>query len=340
MMERTHIEIGWATLFRIVTLGLILLGLYLASSVVGVFFIGVVISLGLDPIVGYLEKRKIPRILGTLIVFILSISLLAGFIYFIIPVVTQEAGGFGSFVSGIFASLDKLELPQPFSSNLNLSLSDALGIFSSVNSSVAQTVASIFSNILLIMATILTSFYLTVDRDGTERLLRVMLPSIYEGPILKVFVRFKLKIRKWFGAQLLLSVIMGLVVGVGLWIMGVPYPLMLGILAAIFELVPMIGSILIGLISFGVAITQSFSLGLYAVLFFVIVQQLENHVLVPIVMGRSLRVHPVIVVVGILAGGMIAGFIGLILAVPVAVLMQEIFEHLAEKKSRRPALEI
>lgn len=339
-MERTHIEIGWATLFRIVVLGLILLGLYFASSVVGVFLIGVVISLGLDPIVGYLEKRKIPRILGTLIIFIVSTSILAGFIYFIIPVVTQEAGGFGKFIGEILSSLDKLNLPETFSSHLDFSFSDALGIFSSVNFSVSQAIASIFSNILLIMTTILISFYLTVDRDGTERLLKVMLPSVYEGPVLKVFTRFKLKIRKWFGAQLLISVIMGLIVGFGLWIMGVPYPLMLGIFAALFELVPMIGAILVGVLAFGVAITQSFSLGLYAVLFFVIVQQLENHVLVPIVMGRSLRIHPVIVVVSILAGGMIAGFIGLILAVPVAVLMQEIFEHLAEKKSRRPALEI
>jgi predicted PurR-regulated permease PerM len=133
---------------------------------------------------------------------------------------------------------------------------------------------------------------------------------------------------------------MGVMVWFGLWLLGVQYPLVLGILAAAFELVPVIGPILTGVVGFLIAVSDSFSLGLYAVLFFFIVQQLENHIFVPLVMGKVMDVHPVIVVVALLVGGEVAGLIGFILAVPVAVLAQEFLNYLADQKSNRPTLSI
>ncbi|MEK7479312.1 MAG: AI-2E family transporter, partial [Patescibacteria group bacterium] len=172
-------------------------------------------------------------------------------------------------------------------------------------------------------------------KRGTEHLLRVLLPDFYEEPALRVFERFKKKIRRWLGAQLVLSVVVGFVVGLGLWLLGVRYPLALGILAGIFEIVPIIGPILAGLFAVIVAFSESGALPLYVLGFFIVVQQLENHVLIPLVMGRTMKVHPVIVTISLLAGGQVAGFIGIFLSVPIAVLAQEIFNYMAEAKEAR-----
>ena len=133
---------------------------------------------------------------------------------------------------------------------------------------------------------------------------------------------------------------MGIIVSVGMWLMGVKYAIILGILAAIFELVPAIGPILVGFIAFVVAVSDSFSLGIYAVVFFFIVHQLENHIFIPIVIGKSMKIHPVVVIMALFAGGEIAGFIGIVLSVPIAVIAQEIFNYLAEQKDQRPYLRI
>lgn len=329
-----HIDISWATLLRLFVFFLIVMGLYYARQVVGVLLIGIVISLGVDPWVGWMESKKIPRILGTVIAFATGVFIFASVIYFVIPMVAVEAGGFFNFVSRTLGSLSDINFKQEWLQAINISVGDALGVLSALP--VGGVVQFLFSSAVMVITTILISFYLTVDHNGTERLLKVMLPSVYENPALHIFARFKLKIRKWFAAQLILSLIMALVVGVMMWIMGVSYPLVIGALAGVFELVPIIGPIVTGAIAFGVAVTDSFSLGFWAVIFFMILQQVENHFLVPVVMGRVVRVHPVIVVTSILMGASIAGFIGVVLAVPVAVFGQEVFEFMSERKSRRP----
>ena len=102
----------------------------------------------------------------------------------------------------------------------------------------------------------------------------------------------------------------------------------------------MIGPIITGVAAFVIAVSDSFSLGLYAVIFFMVVQQVENHLLLPLVMGKSMKVHPVVVIIALLAGGEIAGLIGVVLAVPIAVLAQESFNYLSEAKNAKPALGI
>jgi len=125
---------------------------------------------------------------------------------------------------------------------------------------------------------------------------------------------------------------MGLITGGGMWMLGVPYAFVIGILGGIFELVPMIGPVIVGAAAFFIAVSESFSLGIYALVFFMILQQLENHVLLPLVMGRAMRVHPLLVILSILAGGQIAGFIGILLAVPLAVLIEEVVTYVGEQR--------
>jgi predicted PurR-regulated permease PerM len=337
-MEPNRFEITWPSLWRIAIFALIALLLFLARDVIGMFIIAIVIALGLDPFVSFLERHKVPRLLGTSLVFVAGILVAGAVVYLVLPIVISELGSFIAHFNDSLRGLFNVGLPQSVIQNVSGSLEQALSFLSSSNFSVTGAIGSAFERILFVIATIVISFYLTVEEKGTERFLKVILPDAYERAFLSVFTRFKEKIRNWFSAQLGLSLAVGAIVALGLWLLGVRYYLALGLLAAVFEIVPIIGPIITGAVGFLVAIGDSWTLGLYTLIFFFLVQQLENHILTPIVMGRAVKVHPVMVVMALLVGGSVAGFPGVLLSVPIAVAAQEVFNYLAEQKRDRKGL--
>ncbi|OGG40234.1 hypothetical protein A2116_02280, partial [Candidatus Jorgensenbacteria bacterium GWA1_49_17] len=336
----TRFEVSWKIFWQIFAFVTVILVLYLARQAFGVLLVAIVISLGLEPLISFLEKRGINRLLGTIFVFLAGLLALTAVLYLFVPILAVEVGRFLGDVNQVITDLVGFGLPQKVIHDFALSFDKALGFLSAAQTSITVAIGAIFNRIILVLATVVLSFYLSVQKEGTDRLLMVILPDTYEKPVLTIFNNFKLKIRRWFAAQLGLSLVVGVIMSLGLWLLGVRYAFTLGIIAAILELVPLIGPIIAGAIAFLIAITNSFTLGLYVIGLTFIVQQLENHVLIPILMGKTMNVHPVIVIVSILAGAQIAGFVGILLAVPLAVAAQETFYYLAEKKDSRPALGI
>lgn len=331
-MKKMQVDISWNTLWRIlIFIGIITL-FYVASQAIGVLFVAIVLSLGIDPMVSWMEKKGINRMLGTLIVFVLGALVFSTTLYLIIPPIALEAQSFISQFNKVLSTLFGVGISESVIQSLSASLNNALDVITSAGGSITGTISAFIGNVVLVLSTIIISFYLSLEKRGTERLLRVILPRIYEEPVLKVFSRFKQKIRLWLVAQLGLSVIVGVVVSVGLWLLGVRYAVILGLIAAIMELVPVIGPVISGAVAFLIALPTSFTLGIYVILFFFIVQQLENNILIPYIMKKAMRIHPVIVLVALIAGGQAAGFIGILLSVPIALMAQEVFNYLAERK--------
>jgi predicted PurR-regulated permease PerM len=337
-MESNRLEISWLSLWRVAVFAGIVLLLVLAREVAGMFVIAIVIALGLDPFVSFLERHKVPRLLATSLVFLLGILVVGAVVYLVLPIVISELGSFITHFNDSLQELFSVGIPESIIRNISGNLNQALAFISSSDFSVTGAISSAFARLLFVIATIVISFYLTVEEKGTERFLKVILPDAYERGFLTVFSRFKEKIRNWFSAQLGLSLAVGAIVALGLWLLGVRYYLALGLLAAVFEIVPIIGPIITGTVGFLVAIGDSWTLGLYTLIFFFLIQQLENHVLTPVVMGKAVKVHPVMVVMALLVGGQVAGFPGVLLSVPIAVAAQEVFYFLAERKRDREGM--
>jgi predicted PurR-regulated permease PerM len=334
------LEVGWTALWRIfIFIGFALL-LYFARDAFAVLLVGVVLSLGVEPIVGFLsEKLKFGRILAIITVFVVSITVVGLFLYLVIPILIIEFSGFVGRLNEIIPTIPGIKFVLPSVQNVQSGLNQISTFLSTINFSITATFWSLITDIILVFSAVIVTLYLSVERHGAERMLEVILPGSYERSVMTVFKNYERKMRRWFATQLALSLFVGMAVFVGMFLIGVKYPILLGVIAGILEIVPLIGPIITGLIAFVVAASYSVSLAIYAVIFFVVIQQVENHILIPILVGKSMRVHPVIVLVSVLAGGEIAGFTGIILSVPVAVLVQEIFDYLAEKKSKRLELD-
>lgn len=313
--------------------------LFLAKEVLIILFLAIVISSALDSPVDYLERKKIPRILGTLLIFIATLIILAFLLYALIPVAISEfqilLANIGELKMPVLGSLDISQFKE-----INKYLESLVSALFSGGASLINIIFSVFGGFALTAATLVLSFYLTINQGGVEKFLRAVLPITHENYVIEIYHRARKKLGLWFQGQLLLMLIVGSAVSLGLWILGVKYSLILGILAGVLEIVPMVGPIFAGAIAFLMAISESWTLGFYVIILFLVIQQLENHILIPIVMKKTVGISPVVVVVALLAGSQIAGFIGMILAVPTAVVIQEIIADWERRKLKTQHLKM
>ncbi|HUO56353.1 MAG TPA: AI-2E family transporter, partial [Candidatus Paceibacterota bacterium] len=222
-----------------------------------------------------------------------------------------------------FANIVGLPAPStlPAESLLN-NIHNALdiGVFNNAFDTASQIFGGIFSFVLIIIF----SFYFAVLETGVDDFLRIIVPKNQQEYVLGLWRRSQHKIGLWMQGQLLLAIIMGVLVFLGLTILGVPDALVLATVAGCFEIIPVFGPTLSAIPAVAVAFaTGGITLGLLTVGMFVIAQQFENYLIYPLVVTRVVGVPPLLVILALIVGGEFAGFLGIILSVPIAATVQE-----------------
>lgn len=337
-MDQKGISISWGSLWRVVAVLALVTVLFIARNILISLFLAIVIASALDPVVTWMEKRRIPRILGTLGIYIVLIFVLALLAYAIIPIALSEfntfLGGLGKYSGNLFNFIDT----SGFIDSINQGLGKITNLLLSGSTSVLEVGSKFLGGLTATVSVFVLSFYLTVGKDGPEKFFLAVLPSVYENKVISLYRRIKKKIGSWLAGQIVLSAAVGLMVFIGLSILGVRYSLILGILAGIFELIPYVGPIFSGSLAVLVGLTDSVPLALYALILFIIVQQLESNLLVPAVNNFTTDLQPVVILIALLIGANVFGVVGLILAVPGAVLFQEILDDWSVTKASRRGL--
>lgn len=335
-MNSRVIEISWGSLWRVLFFMLFVTVLFLGRQVLIGLFLAIIISSGLEVLVNFLERHKIPRTLGVILIFLLAIFLAIVVIYTVIPRIIVE-------LNVVFSGLRETATSSVWGPLLDFKSSESFGAivdrlsaeFFSGNISPLGIFSRTLGGFGLAVAVLVSSFYLSLSRDGVERFLKVVLPADYEKTGLRIYERSRKKMGFWFQTQILMSVVMGALVWGALAILGVKHAFLLGILAGIFELMPFVGPILSGAVAALVAFSSSAILALYTLIVFLALHQFESHVLVPVLMKKAVGLHPVIVIISLFIGAEVLGFLGVVIAVPAAVVFQEIIEEWSSKK--RPA---
>lgn len=302
--------------------------IFVARDVAIAVLLAIVIAIALDPFVSWLERRRIPRILGTLTVYIIAIFIIALILYIVLPIFLTELNGILENSGDVFGSLIesfgiKSTVLQTIASALNDFTNNLLG----GKTTLVSVLSQLLGGLLLMAIVFVISFYLTLGRDGVERFMRAVLPRRFQEQVLLVYGRIRTKISYWFSGQLFLSLVVSIAVFIGLSLLDVRYAFILAVTAGLFELVPYVGPIFAGGLAVLTAFSQSATLGAYTLGLFIVIQQLESHLLIPIVNRYTTNLNPVIVIVAMLIGGKLIGVTGVVLAVPLAVLFHEIVRH-------------
>lgn len=331
------IDISVKTLIKTALVVLAIWVAYLILDILVMIVFAVIITSAVDRWASKLQEFRIPRILGVVMIYLSVILFVASVSYLIMPVFLNEVGGFAenlpvyyNQVAQYFGAPESaaqslvIDRSQEFLISLeDKALQAGGGIFSFFK--------NVFSGIAAIIAMFVLSFYLSMQEDGIRKFLKFIAPREYESYILNLWQRTQKRLGQWLQGQLLLGLIVGVLVFIGLTIIGVPYALILALLAAILELVPMAGPIIASIPAIILGFIIHPGIGLFVLIFYVVMQFIENHVLVPTVMKKAVGLNPVVVIIALLIGAKLGGIIGMLLAVPLAAVLMEMLADLGEQ---------
>jgi predicted PurR-regulated permease PerM len=193
-------------------------------------------------------------------------------------------------------------------------------------------VRGVIGGIVGFLTILILTFYLLVDAGNIRQTFLRVFPKPQRQRVDVMTRAITVKVSAWLGGQLLLGGVIGVTSAVGLWLLGVPFFYVLAVIAGIGELIPVVGPILSAIPAILVAATVSYQKALAVLIFFVVQQQFENHVLVPKVMERQVGVSAVMVIIALLIGGNLLGIMGALLAVPTAAIVQVLFTEIIDQR--------
>lgn len=346
MSPHSSYSIDTGTLARITIFGLGLWAAYRLTDLILIILTSIVIAASIEPFIRFLMRRGVPRVLAVILMYAGTTMGAASIFYFFVPSLLSDLSQFADNFPTYLHSIKLLEA-QPAVSGAFFdpgAISQTLGLEKAVAEIVARVsafsdsplalVTGIFGGVLSFVLIFVISFYLAVQDRGIEAFLRVVTPLKYEEYLIGFWKRSERKIGLWMQGQLLLALIVAVLVYLGLVLLGIRYAFLLAILAGIFELIPIFGPILAAIPAVAIgAVDGGMTAGFLVAGFYVVIQQFENHLFSPLVVRKVIGVPPIISIIALIAGAKLAGFWGIILAVPLAAVFVEYLEDVDRRKT-------
>ncbi|MBI2451327.1 MAG: AI-2E family transporter [Parcubacteria group bacterium] len=323
----------------IIKIGLVIVGfifLYLIRDILAVILMSIVIASAIEPVVNILTRGRppflnfgLPRFISIIIVYLFIFALLVLLVY----LVTFPLAGEIAHLSQNLPDYIQRLLPGFNLENQVRQLIQKLPVnFEGLAPRVFEIASTTFNRLTDGIAVLILSFYLVVIENGVENFLRYTIPNHYEEYAVDLWKRTKRKIGFWLQGQFLLGLIVGFLVFIGLSILNFPFALVLAILAALLEIIPIVGPILAAIPAIAIGFLQSPTLGLGIFILYFAVQQIESHVIVPNVLRKIVGLNPIFVIIALLVGARLGGLFGLFLAVPAAGFIMELLSDFVGKK--------
>lgn len=297
--------------------------LYQISNILVLFFFGFIIMVALHPFVHKLEiKLKFPRILAIMVTYIFVFFGIASMLGLLIPPLARE----------LYQFVREFNLPwlQDEIVNFSFNLTELSSLMEQLGNSVTtlySVITSTFSSIFTVMTVLIISLFLMLDRKRLHLRIAWFTKNKEHLKTAKEFIdSLEHQLGGWVRGQLILMLVIGLVTYVGLALLSVPYAAPLALLAAALEVLPNLGPTLAAIPSIAIGIIAGGpTMGLVVLVFYILVQQLENNLLVPKIMQDNVDVSPLVSILSILVGLEIAGIVGALLAIPIYIVIRSIY---------------
>lgn len=309
---------------------LILVGLYLSLKVINILliiFFSYILAVALNPFVAHLEKKKIPRNYGSLIVIVPVLFIILGSLGLVLKITSDEltlfVRDFPTIIASLFNNSDIVQIEStPLSTFLQSELKEIYSFLSN---------AIVF--ILFIIFTFVIVLYMLIDYKNLKDGIISLFSENEFLDIEKLIGVLEQKLGSWVRGQVFLMFIVGLATYVALAILGFRYALPLALISGIFEIIPIIGPILAAIPAIIIGFNDSFVSGIAVSAIYFIIQQLEYQLLVPKIMQKAVDQNPLLTLISVLIGQTLFGILGALIAVPAVVILTEIIYNIKDKKN-------
>ncbi|HLF40581.1 MAG TPA: AI-2E family transporter, partial [Acidimicrobiia bacterium] len=293
----------------------------------------------LNPVINFLQRRRVPRVAGVGLTYLgfATFVTLIGLVLF--PAVQSQSENLSdkwpeirdkiekwvddraAALEGTPFEFDRTRLEEAVTSTDD-SVRDQINLAADIG-------ARIFHVLLVLILAPIFAFYLLVDLPHLKRTAEGLIPEGARDEVMLVAGRINRAVGGFFRGQLVVALIVGILSSIGLKIIDLPFWLLIGMVAGMFNIVPLVGPYIGGIPALVIALTTREPItAAWVVAIMVGVQQIDNHFISPVVMHRVVKLHPVIVMVALLLGGTLAGFFGLLIAVPAAAILKIVIGHL------------
>ena len=340
--QTQKIEISFGSVVMIIATVIGLWLLFYLREIVLFVFIAFIIASALGPPLRTLQRHKIPQALSIATTFLIIVGLVILIGFMILPALYEQIENFLRHLPDIIgraaqvftgSQVDQNQAQEYTRQLVNTFTSNA----KELSSNVVEVGLGLFSGFISAVTVIVMSFYFIIEREQLYKGLELLMPHNDFIRVRNISQKVEHKLGLWLRGQLLLGGIIAVATYLGLMALGLhQYALPLALIAGIFELVPIIGPILSAIPAVLIAITISPALAIAVILLYLVLQQLESHLIVPKVMEKAVGLNPLFVIIALLAGGALMGMLGALLAVPFAVVIATVLEDIREYEGKRP----
>jgi predicted PurR-regulated permease PerM len=351
-------KVALATVF-VVSVGVAFWLVFRFRLVLFALFVALVISTAITPGVVWLNRRGLPRALGVILIYLLILALFIGFILLVAPLILDQVTGISdelpvyyqqfrdwlldspSFLVRIIGSrLPRDLVLTPFSQQTPLIDPESVGgqearADAAIREQIAQAISytgTILRGVFIGLAVILLAFYWTLDGQRAVRYLLLLVPQSKREDIREIYAEVENKVGSYVIGVFLLSLVVGAMALVAYWIIGLPYALSLGIVAGVFEAIPIVGPALGALPAITIALgTGNNSIVIGVIVATLLIQAVENYLLAPRILGHSVGVNPIVTLLALVTFTSLLGFAGALLAIPLAAVIQIVLDRVLLK---------
>jgi predicted PurR-regulated permease PerM len=333
--------------------------LWISRQVLLPYIVGLVLAYLLLPLVNWLDDHMparlrrwhIDRALAIALTYVLLAAIMAGFLAFAVPLLIDQADHLIQSWPSLAKQVQEWgeqgwnwfqTLPDTWRTTLETKLKGLLDdVLSAIQNGVFAAISQVFSTVGFIIGFIVVPFwmfYILHDAGRVKKGVVGVFPERIRSDVLALTSLVDDVLSAYIRGQFLLMLFVGGLATIALLIIGVPYALILGVIAGIFEALPVVGPILGGIPAALVALLSDPISAVYVVIAFFAIQQIENLLLVPRISGKSVKLHPALVMVVLVLGNQLAGFAGMLLAVPVTAIIRDLFKYLNLRLQDEPVL--
>lgn len=299
------------------------------------FIIAMIISYILNPIVNSLNDRKVPRTLAVLLIYVIFIASLTVILMNVVPMFMKQLKELNEhlpeitskvrmFVDGVY---ENKGIPFGIREAFEKAMIQLENNLTAGITNFIQKIGTTLNVLFVALIVPFLAFYMMKDFKIIEKTVLALIPRKKRKGSIRLLLDIDKALGSYVRGQFIVCVVIGLMAYIGYWLIDMPYPLLLASMVAIFNIVPYLGPFLGAAPAIIMASTVSIKMMLMAALVNLVIQLLESNVVSPQVVGKSLEMHPLVIIFALLVGGEIAGIAGLILAVPFFAVIKVIFQH-------------
>lgn len=334
-MNSQKIEISYKTIVYAILSIVGVFILWQLKSILGLIFFCVIFMEVLNPSVNFLQRYKIPRPLAIIILYLLIIAIFSSAIVGFIPILIDQTVGFIKALPNILndvQSVGILGLPP-------VDISSQFKLLENLPGNITKTIFSFFSNFVTGLLVMVITFYMLMERKNFSKYAGKLFGQKGEQKTTELMDNLEKRLGFWIRSQLFLMLIVGILSYIAYLVIGLNYALPLAIIAFLFDIIPNIGPILSVAVATTVALTMSPLTALIVLIVGIVIQQIENNILAPLIMRGATGLKPILIIFILITGAKVSGIVGALLAIPlyltIEVIVKVFFLNQGNKKTQR-----